>query len=114
MSATSSARSRPSASAAGRRSNLLTYVALRLRVARTLSRGRFVAAVACASLVPVALAVPALVALTLVAAVWVALHGYEIILVARGSRAYTRVARARLRLWSISRRRRPEGASIRP
>jgi low temperature requirement protein LtrA len=58
---------------------LLAYVALRLRVARTLGRGRFVAAVACTALLPVALVVPALVALTLVATVWVALHAYELI-----------------------------------
>jgi low temperature requirement protein LtrA len=58
---------------------LLSYVALRLRVARTLSRGRLVAAVLFALLLPVALAVPALVALALVAAVWVALHMYELI-----------------------------------
>jgi low temperature requirement protein LtrA len=58
---------------------LLAYVALRLRVSRTVGRGRFVAAIACAALVPVAIAVPALVSLALVAAVWVALHAYEII-----------------------------------
>jgi low temperature requirement protein LtrA len=58
---------------------LSAYVALRLRVARRLGRGRFVAMVLCAALIPVALAVPALVALALVAAVWVALHAYELI-----------------------------------
>jgi low temperature requirement protein LtrA len=58
---------------------LFAYVAIRVRVSRTLGRGRLVAAVACALLVPVALVVPALVALTLVAVVWVGLHGYEII-----------------------------------
>jgi low temperature requirement protein LtrA len=58
---------------------LLAYVALRLRVSRTLGRGRLVAAVACALLFPIAVVVPALVALALVAAVWVALHAYEII-----------------------------------
>jgi hypothetical protein len=58
---------------------LFAYVALRLRVSRTFGRGRLVAAVACALLFPVAVVVPALVALTLVAAVWVALHAYEII-----------------------------------
>jgi low temperature requirement protein LtrA len=58
---------------------LSAYVALRVRVSRTLSRGRLVAAVACALLVPVALVVPALVALTLVAVVWLGLHAYEII-----------------------------------
>ena len=58
---------------------LLAYVGLRLRVSRTLSRGRLVAAIACMALFPVALAVPALLALALVAAVWVVLHAYEII-----------------------------------
>jgi hypothetical protein len=48
---------------------LFAYVALRLRLSRTLGRGRFVAAVVFALLFPVALAVPALVALALVAAV---------------------------------------------
>jgi low temperature requirement protein LtrA len=58
---------------------LFAYVALRLRVSRTFGGGRLVAAVACALLWPVAFVVPALVALALVAAVWVALHAYEII-----------------------------------
>jgi len=72
---------------------LLAYVALRLRVARTLGGGRLVAAVACALLLPVAVAVPALVALALVALVWVALHAYEIIWW-REARARTRAMRA--------------------
>jgi low temperature requirement protein LtrA len=58
---------------------LLAYVALRVRVSRTLGGGRFVAAVACAALLPAALSVPALAALALVAAVWVALHAYELV-----------------------------------
>ena len=58
---------------------LFAYVALRLRISRTLGRGRLVAAVACALLFPMAVVVPALVALALLAAVWVALHAYEII-----------------------------------
>jgi low temperature requirement protein LtrA len=58
---------------------LLAYVALRLRVSRTLGRGRLIAAVACALLFPIAVVVPALVALALVAAVWVAFDAYEII-----------------------------------
>jgi low temperature requirement protein LtrA len=58
---------------------LLSYVALRVRVSRTLGRGRLVAAIACALLWPLALYVPALMALALVAAVWVALHAYELI-----------------------------------
>jgi low temperature requirement protein LtrA len=58
---------------------LLAYVALRVRVTRTFGGGRALAAVACAALWPVALVVPAMVALALVAAVWVALHAYELI-----------------------------------
>jgi hypothetical protein len=58
---------------------LLAFVGLRLRVARTLGRGRVAAAVACIALFPVAVAVPALVALTLITTVWIALHAYEII-----------------------------------
>lgn len=71
---------------------LFAYVALRVRVSRTLGRGRLVAALACTALVPVAVAVPALVALALVAAVWVALHVYEIIWW-REARARTRAQR---------------------
>jgi low temperature requirement protein LtrA len=71
---------------------LLAYVALRLRVARTFGRGRLVAALACALLLPIALVVPALVALTLIAAVWVAFHAYEIIWW-REARAQTRALR---------------------
>ncbi|HEX6700172.1 MAG TPA: low temperature requirement protein A [Gaiellaceae bacterium] len=58
---------------------LFAYVALRVRVSHHLGGGRFVAAIACAALVPVALAVPALVALSLLAAIWVGLHAYELI-----------------------------------
>ena len=58
---------------------LFAYVALRFRVARSVRGGRLVAAVACVLLVPVATEVPALVALALVAGVWVALHAYELI-----------------------------------
>jgi low temperature requirement protein LtrA len=58
---------------------LFAYVTLRFRVARTLGGGRLVAAIACALLLPLALVLPALAALTLVAGVWVALHAYEII-----------------------------------
>jgi low temperature requirement protein LtrA len=71
---------------------LLAYVALRVRISRTLGRGRLVAAIACALLVPVALVVPALVALTLVAVVWIALHAYEFIWW-REARAQTRALR---------------------
>jgi low temperature requirement protein LtrA len=72
---------------------LSAYVALRLRVSRTLGRGRVIAALACVALFPVALAVPALVALALVAAVWVALHTYEVIWW-REARAAARALRA--------------------
>jgi low temperature requirement protein LtrA len=71
---------------------LLAYVALRLRVSGTLGRGRLIAAVACALLLPIALVVPALVALALVAAVWVAFDAYEIIWW-REARARTRALR---------------------
>jgi low temperature requirement protein LtrA len=71
---------------------LFAYVVLRLRVSRTLGRGRLVAAVACALLLPKAVGVPALIALALVAAVWVALHAYEIIWW-REARARTRALR---------------------
>ena len=71
---------------------LFALVALRLRVSRTLGHSRLIAAVACALLVPIAVVVPALVALTLVAAVWVALHAYEIIWW-REARARTRALR---------------------
>ena len=67
---------------------LSAYVALRVRVSRTLGGGRLEAAIACAALVPVALAVPALAALALVAAVWVGLHVYELV--------WWREARARI------------------
>jgi low temperature requirement protein LtrA len=71
---------------------LFAYVALRLRVSRTFGRGRLLAAVACALLLPIALVVPALAALTLVAAVWVAFHAYEFIWW-REARARTRALR---------------------
>ena len=58
---------------------LSAYVGLRVRVSRTLGRGRVLAALACALLWPVAIVVPALVALALVTAVWVGLHAYELI-----------------------------------
>jgi hypothetical protein len=63
-------------------------------VNRTLGRGRLVAGVACALLWPVAVVVPALVALTLVTAVWIGLHAYEII--------WWREARARTRALRVS------------
>jgi low temperature requirement protein LtrA len=71
---------------------LFAYVALRFRVSRTFGRGRTITAFACALLLPVALVVPALVALALMAAVWVALHAYEFIWW-REARARTRALR---------------------
>ena len=58
---------------------LSSFVALRFRVARTLRGGRLAATVAFVLLIPVAAAVPAAVALALVACVWIALHAYELI-----------------------------------
>jgi low temperature requirement protein LtrA len=58
---------------------LFAFVALRLRVAHTARGGRFLAGIACVLLIPVAVVVPAIVALALVAGVWVALHAYELI-----------------------------------
>jgi low temperature requirement protein LtrA len=58
---------------------LIAFVALRWRVSHALGRGRPIAAVAFSLLTPVAVAVPALAALALVAAVWIALHAYELI-----------------------------------
>lgn len=72
--------------------NLFAFVALRVRLSRTLRSGRLIAAIAFALLWPVALVVPALVALTLVAIVWVVLHAYEIIWW-REARAQTRALR---------------------
>jgi low temperature requirement protein LtrA len=71
---------------------LLAYVALRFRISRSLGGGRLVATVACVALLPVALVVPALVALVLVAAVWIGLHAYELIWW-REARAETRAQR---------------------
>jgi low temperature requirement protein LtrA len=75
---------------------LLAYVALRWRVSRTLGRGRSVASVGFAALVPVAVVVPALVTIALVASLWLGLHGYELIWW-REERARRRADRARAR-----------------
>jgi low temperature requirement protein LtrA len=72
---------------------LLAYVAIRARITHQLRGGRLVAAIACIVLVPVALTVPALVALSLVATLWVALHAYELIWY-REARAETRAQHA--------------------
>ena len=58
---------------------LLAFVALRWRVSRALGHGRPIAAVALALLTPMAVAVPALAAVALVAGVWLGLHAYELI-----------------------------------
>ena len=71
---------------------LFAFVALRIRVSRTLRGGRLIAAMALALLWPVAVTVPALVALTLVTIVWVGLHAYEVIWW-REARAQTRALR---------------------
>jgi low temperature requirement protein LtrA len=71
---------------------LFAFVALRVRVSRTLRGGRLIAAIALALLWPVAVGVPALVALTLVTIVWLGLHAYEVIWW-REARAQTRALR---------------------
>jgi low temperature requirement protein LtrA len=60
---------------------LLTYTAVRIRVERRLraSRGRFLAALALLLVIPLATVIPALAALALVTAVWLALHAYELV-----------------------------------
>jgi low temperature requirement protein LtrA len=72
---------------------LFAYMGVRFRISRVLRGGRLIAGVACALLFPVALLVPALVALALVAAVWVALHAYELVWW-RDARAQARALRA--------------------
>jgi low temperature requirement protein LtrA len=60
---------------------LLTYSAIRIRIERrvTVSRGRFVAALVLLLALPLATVIPALAALTLVTAVWLALYAYELV-----------------------------------
>jgi low temperature requirement protein LtrA len=72
---------------------LLAYVALRWRVSHTLSRGRTTASLGFVAMWPIALAVPALVTVALVATVWVLLHAYELIWW-REARAERRAMRA--------------------
>jgi low temperature requirement protein LtrA len=72
---------------------VLSYVAIRWRVGRSASRGRAITAIAFAALIPVATAVPAIVALALVALTWIGLHTYEIVWW-REARAATRGVRA--------------------
>jgi low temperature requirement protein LtrA len=61
---------------------LLTYSGIRIRIERRfrVSRGRFVAAVALLLVLPLATVIPALAALAVVTAVWLALHAYELVL----------------------------------
>jgi low temperature requirement protein LtrA len=61
---------------------LLTYSAIRIRIERRvrLSSGRFVAALALLLALPLATVIPALAALAVVTAVWLALHTYELVL----------------------------------
>jgi low temperature requirement protein LtrA len=73
---------------------LLAYAGVRVRVSGHLGGGRLVAGLACAALVPVALTVPAIAALSLLAAIWVGLHAYELIWW-REARAETRLPAAR-------------------
>jgi low temperature requirement protein LtrA len=61
---------------------LLTYSGIRIRIERRvrLSSGRFVAALALLLALPLATVIPALAALAVVTAVWLALHTYELVL----------------------------------
>ena len=60
---------------------LLTYTAIRIRIVRrlTVSRGRFLAAIALLVALPLTTKVHALVALSIVTLIWAALHTYELI-----------------------------------
>jgi low temperature requirement protein LtrA len=58
---------------------LFGFVWLRWRLTKTLGGGRPLAAVAFLLLIPAAVSMPALVALGLVAVVWIGLHGYELL-----------------------------------
>jgi low temperature requirement protein LtrA len=58
---------------------LFAYVGVRMRVSGHLGGGRLAAGIACVALIPLALVVPAIVALSLMAAIWIALHAYELI-----------------------------------
>ena len=60
---------------------LLTYSAIRIRIERrfSLSRGRFVTALAFLAALPLATRVSALAALGVVTAIWLALHTYELV-----------------------------------
>ena len=72
---------------------LASYVGLRWRLTRAIRGGRLIASIVFLALFPVALVVSAIVALALVAAVWICLHAYEIVWW-REARAETRALRA--------------------
>ena len=74
---------------------LFSFVALRVRVSRTLGRGRLTAAVICALLWPVGVAVPALVALAVITTTG-SLHAYELIGLARRAHPNTHTPPARI------------------
>ena len=79
---------------------LLAYVALRVRVSRTLSRGRLTAAIACAAAVAGGDVVPALVALHWSQSSGSALHAYELIWWRQAPRAeHARSVMGRQRDW---------------
>jgi low temperature requirement protein LtrA len=73
---------------------LFAFVGLRFRVSRSLGRGRLMAAVICAALLPAARVVPGLTAVAFVAVVFVVLHAYELI--------WWRSARAELRASGVT------------
>jgi low temperature requirement protein LtrA len=58
---------------------LTSFVAIRRRVGNGIGRGRPATAVACALLTVVAVHVPAIIALALLAAAWLSLHAYELV-----------------------------------
>jgi low temperature requirement protein LtrA len=80
---------------------LLAFVALRWRASRTFGYGRPVAALALALVTPLATSASALVALAVVAGLWLGLHAYELI--------WWRDARARQRAPATASRGLPGG-----
>jgi low temperature requirement protein LtrA len=68
---------------------LAAWVALRARISGKVIGGRFAAAIACAAILPIARTAPAIASLSLIAAVWGALHVYELVWW-RDARAQTR------------------------
>jgi low temperature requirement protein LtrA len=92
---------------------LLGHVAMRLRMGGGLGRGRPVAAVLLLGLFPVAREVPALVALSLVATVCLALIAYEV-LWHRASRAFIRSRRGEFTIGEIMRAGEGDRRRVRP